>query len=195
MMRAVHPTPSGAPLAIGVKLRSTRLAQALTIADVAAATGLSTGFISRVERDETSPSVSTLVTLCQVLSLPLGSLFEAPENEVISLADAPRINMGGSHAVERLLTPRSESRVQVLRSLLEAGATGGEELYTINCDVEIVHVLSGTLRVRLVGGTVDLLTGDTMTLAGREPHSWDNNSDAVTELIWTIVPAAWSGSS
>jgi len=194
-MRAVHPTPSGAPLAIGVKLRSTRLAQALTIADVAAATGLSTGFISRVERDETSPSVSTLVTLCQVLSLPLGSLFEAPENEVISLADAPRINMGGSRAVERLLTPRSESRVQVLRSLLEAGATGGEELYTINCDVEIVHVLSGTLRVRLVGGTVDLLTGDTMTLAGREPHSWDNHSDAVTELIWTIVPAAWSGSS
>ncbi len=194
-MRAVHPTPSGAPLAIGAKLRSTRLAQALTIADVATATGLSTGFISRVERDETSPSVSTLVTLCQVLSLPLGSLFEAPENEVISLADAPRINMGGSRAVERLLTPRSESRVQVLRSLLEAGATGGEELYTINCDVEIVHVLSGTLRVRLVGGTVDLLTGDTMTLAGREPHSWDNNSDAVTELIWTIVPAAWSGSS
>ena len=194
-MRAVHPTPSGAPLAIGAKLRSTRLAQALTIADVATATGLSTGFISRVERDETSPSVSTLVTLCQVLSLPLGSLFEAPENEVISLADAPRINMGGSRAVERLLTPRSESRVQVLRSLLEAGATGGEELYTINCDVEIVHVLSGTLRVRLVGGTVDLLTGDTMTLAGREPHSWDNNSDAVTELIWTIGPAAWSGSS
>ena len=195
MMRAVHPTPSGAPLAIGAKLRSTRLAQALTIADVATATGLSTGFISRVERDETSPSVSTLVTLCQVLSLPLGSLFEAPENEVISLADAPRINMGGSRAVEHLLTPRSESRVQVLRSLLEAGATGGEELYTINCDVEIVHVLSGTLRVRLVGGAVDLLTGDTMTLAGREPHSWDNNSDAVTELIWTIVPAAWSGSS
>ena len=194
-MRAVHPTPSGAPLAIGAKLRSTRLAQALTIADVATATGLSTGFISRVERDETSPSVSTLVTLCQVLSLPLGSLFEAPENEVISLADAPRIKMGGSRAVEHLLTPRSESRVQVLRSLLEAGATGGEELYTINCDVEIVHVLSGTLRVRLVGGTVDLLTGDTMTLAGREPHSWDNNSDAVTELIWTIVPAAWSGSS
>jgi hypothetical protein len=34
-----------------------------------------------------------------------------------------------------------------------------------------------------------------MTFAGREPHSWDNESDAETELIWTIVPAAWSGSS
>lgn len=193
-MRPLHPTPSGTPLAIGVKLRSTRLAQSLTIADVATATGLSTGFISRVERDENSPSVATLVTLCQVLSLPVGSLFEAPENEVIALSDAPRINMGGSNAVERLLTPRGESRVQVLRSFLEPGAIGGDELYTINCDVETVHVLSGALRVRLVGGTVELATGDTMTLVGREPHSWENSAHTHTEIIWTIVPAAWSGS-
>jgi quercetin dioxygenase-like cupin family protein len=114
---------------------------------------------------------------------------------VIALADAPRINMGGTLAVERLLTPRSESRVQVLRSSLKPGATGGEQLYTINCDVEIVHVLSGTLRVRLVGGAVDLVAGDTMTLAGREPHSWDNAAETDTEVIWTIVPAAWSGSA
>jgi transcriptional regulator with XRE-family HTH domain len=194
-MRAVHPNPSTTPLAIGVKLRSTRLAQSLTIASVASETGLSTGFISRVERDETSPSVASLVTLCQVLSLPLGSLFEAPENEVIALADAPRINMGGSNAIERLLTPRGESRVQVLRSLLEPGATGGDELYTINCDLETVHVLSGKLMVRLVSGTVELATGDTMTLAGREPHSWDNGAPTETEIIWTIVPAAWSGPS
>ncbi|HAM27575.1 MAG TPA: XRE family transcriptional regulator [Microbacteriaceae bacterium] len=194
-MRALHPAPSGAPLAIGAKLRATRLAQSLTIAHVAEASGLSTGFISRVERDETSPSVSTLVTLCQVLSLQLGALFEPPENEVISLADAPRINMGGVKAVEKLLTPRSESRVQVLRSVLAPGASGGEELYTINCDVEVVHVLTGSLRVRLVGGAVELMAGDTMTLAGREPHSWDNEFGGETELIWTIVPAAWSGSS
>ena len=194
-MRPVHPTPSGSPLAIGAKLRATRLAQSLTMADVAAASGLSTGFISRVERDETSPSVSTLVTLCQVLSLRLGSLFEPPENEVVVLADAPRINMGGVGAIERLLTPRSEARVQLLRSVLDPGASGGEELYTINCDLEILHVLRGSLRVRLVGGSIDLAEGDTMTLAGREPHSWDNESDMETELIWTIVPAAWSGSS
>ena len=194
-MRPVHPTPSGTPLAIGVTLRSTRLVQSLTIADVATAIGLSTGFISRVERDETSPSVATLVTLCQVLSLPVGTLFEDPENEKIALSDAPRINTGGSNAVERLLTPRSESRVQVLRSFLEPGASGGDELYAINCDVETVHVPSGALRVRLVGGTVELATGDTVTLAGREPHSWENSASTDTEIIWTIVPAAWSGSS
>ena len=84
--------------------------------------------------------------------------------------------------------------MQVLRLFLDRGASGGDEPYPINCDVETVRVLSGALRVRLVGGTVELATGDTMTLAGREPHSWENGAHTGTEIMWTIVPATWSGS-
>ncbi|MCU1527844.1 MAG: transcription regulator, partial [Frondihabitans sp.] len=134
-MRPVRPAPSPTPPLIGAKLRASRSAQGLTIAHVAEATQLTPGFISRIERNETSPSVATLVTICQVLSLSIGSLFEPAEKEVIALDDAPLINMGGDDAVERLLTPRNESRVQLLRSTLAPGATGGAELYTINCDV------------------------------------------------------------
>lgn len=194
-MKAVHPAPSLAPLVIGAKLRATRLGQSLTIAQVADATSLTKGFISRIERDETSPSVATLVTICQVLSLPIGSLFEPPENEVIALDDAPLINMGGINAVERLLTPRNEPRVQVLRSTLQPGASGGEALYTINCDLEVLHVLNGEVVLRFARGDVRLTAGDTVTLAGREPHSWANPTAKTAEVIWTIVPAAWSGSS
>ncbi|MGO4103849.1 helix-turn-helix domain-containing protein [Leifsonia sp. YAF41] len=195
LVRPLRPAPSSEPLAIGAKLRATRLAQGLTIAQVAEATDLTKGFISRIERDETSPSVSTLVTLCQVLSLPVGSLFEPPTNEVIALADAPLINMGGSGAIERLLTPRAEAGVQVLRSTLHPNSSGATELYTINCDVEVVHVLTGELSIRFANQTLNLSAGDTTTIAGREPHTWVNESTAETEVIWTIVPAAWSGSS
>lgn len=194
-MKPVSPTPSQSPLLIGAKIRGSRLSQGLTIAQVADASGLTKGFISRIERDETSPSVATLVTICQVLSLAVGSLFEPPENEVIHFEDAPFINMGGLNAVERLLTPRNESRVQLLRSLLEPGASGGADFYTINCDVEVLHVLRGEMVMRFPQGDAILKTGDTMTVAGREPHSWSNTSDSQTEVIWTIVPAAWSGSS
>ena len=83
----------------------------------------------------------------------------------------------------------------MLRSRLGPDATGGEQLYTVNCDVEVVHVLSGSLQVRLVGHAVQLQVGDSMTIAGREPHSWDNTFAGDTEVVWTLVPAAWSGSS
>ena len=101
---------------IGAKLRSTRIAQGITLAQVAERPGCSKGFLSRVERDETSPSVATLVQLCQVLSLPVGALFAEPEVQHIAYADAPRINLGGFGADELLMSPRGEQRVQLLRS-------------------------------------------------------------------------------
>lgn len=125
----------------------------------------------------------------------MGSLFERPDTEVIALEDAPLINMGGTGVTERLLTPRREPRVQVLRSLLEEGASGGNELYTINCDVEVLHVLTGSVEVRLAAGAHEIAAGDTMSLPGREPHTWVNTAAGRTELIWVLVPAAWSGSS
>jgi quercetin dioxygenase-like cupin family protein len=162
---------------------------------VAEATGLNKGFISKIERDETSPSVVTLVALCQVLSLQIGSLFDTPESEVIALEDAPLINMGGRGVVERLVTPRSEAGVQVLRSTMEPGASGGADLYTINCDIEVLHVVSGGLEVRTSSAHYLLAAGDTLSIPGREPHTWDNLTDEPTEAIWVLVPAAWSGSS
>lgn len=194
-MKPIHPMPSTNPVRLGSKLRATRKAQGLTIEQVACTTGLSKGFISRVERDDTSPSVATLFTLCQVLSLPVGSLFEAPEVEVVALADAPLINMGGTGTVERLITPRAESRLQVLRSHVEAHGSGGIKLYTINCDVEAVHMLSGRVVIRFAGEEIILDEGDTLTFGGREPHSWHNPDEADAEMLWILVPAAWSGSS
>ena len=194
-MRAVHPAPETGPISIGPKIRATRLAQGLSMAQLAEASGLTKGFISRIERDETSPSVATLVSLCQILSLPIGSLFEAPEHEVIHLDDAPRINFGGRGLEERLLTPRSESGIQLLRSVLEPGASGGDDFYTITCELEVLHVLSGGITVRFPHQEVVLGAGDTTTLAGREPHAWFNESGGRSEVLWAIVPAAWSGSA
>jgi transcriptional regulator with XRE-family HTH domain len=193
-MRAVHPTPSDDPVRVGAKLRATRQAQGLTIGQLADATNLTKGFISRVERDETSPSVATLVTLCQVLSLPVGSLFDGAETELVTLHEAPLINMGGTGAIERMVTPRGQSAVQVLRSSLQPGADGGDELYTVNCEVEVVHLISGELQVRFSDKTVALTEGDTLTFSGSELHSWHNPGEVTAEVLWTLVPAAWSGS-
>lgn len=194
-MRPIHPEPEQGALRIGAKLRATRLSQGMTIAQVSDATGLTKGFISRIERDETSPSVATLVMICQVLSLPIGSLFERPSGEVIHLADAPHINLGGVSVIERLITPRDEERFQLLRSTLAPGASGGDDLYTINCDVEAVHVIRGAITLRFAQHELSLGEGDTVTIPGREPHSWANAFDGESEIIWVIAPAAWSGSA
>jgi transcriptional regulator with XRE-family HTH domain len=70
-MRSVPIAAGTQELRIGARLRDARQRQGLTIDQVAQSTGLTKGFISRIERDMTSPSVSTLVTVCAALSLPV----------------------------------------------------------------------------------------------------------------------------
>ncbi|GAA1325959.1 helix-turn-helix domain-containing protein [Leucobacter albus] len=192
-MRPIHPTSAETQVQIGAKLRSSRQAQGLTLEQLAAASDLTKGFISRIERDETMPSVPTLVQLCQALSLPIGSLFEEPDVQLVTLDAAPRINMGGIGADERLVTPRAEERVQVLRSSVEPGGSGGDELYTVSCDVESLHVISGEVEVRFADRSTALSPGDTLTFPGRTPHTW-HAGDGGAEIVWILVPAAWSGS-
>ncbi|MBL3699642.1 helix-turn-helix domain-containing protein [Leucobacter luti] len=193
-MRAIHLSAGDDPVRIGAKLRASRAAQGLTLEQLAQASGLTKGFLSRIERDDTMPSVPTLVQICHALSLPVGALFEEPDVQHIALADAPRINMGGLGTDERLVTPRAEERVQLLRSTVEPHGSGGDELYTVSCTVESLHLISGEVTVRFADRETQLAAGDTLTFPGLTPHTWRAGA-AGAELVWVLVPAAWSGSS
>ena len=48
----------------------------LTVGDVAAATGLSVGMLSKIENGNTSPSLTTLQTLARALGVPITLLFQ-----------------------------------------------------------------------------------------------------------------------
>ncbi len=190
-MRAMPPEPGSEKIAIGWRLRTARTAQHLTIDEVASITGLTKGFLSRVERDLTSPSVSTLIAICDVLSLPVGSLFERPEVQFVAADTGPHINLGGTGTDERLLSPRNEERLQVIRATIKPGGHGGEHLYAIAADFDLLHVLSGRVTVRFTSAEWQLGPGDSLSFNGREPHSWAAGPEGA-EVIWTLAPALWS---
>ena len=58
-------------LEIGSKIRAIRNRKKITIAQMCEGTGLSKGFISNVENNNTSPSISTLHTIATYLGVPL----------------------------------------------------------------------------------------------------------------------------
>lgn len=79
LMKTLPVEPTGAAINIGARLRGVRQTRRLTIDQVAEMSGLTKGFLSRVERDLTSPSVSTLLKLCDVLGIEIGQLFLCPK--------------------------------------------------------------------------------------------------------------------
>lgn len=173
---------------IGRRLRALREARRLTVAQLAEAAGVSKGFLSRLERDLTSPSVSTLVTLCQVLGASPGDVLDAPEVTVVRLAaEADRGGVGGEGIRERLITPRGSRDLQILRADIAPRGRGEAELYTVDCRVEAVHVVTGRLELRTTEAVHLLEEGDTVTFPGREPHSWANPDDRPAVVLWTLV--------
>lgn len=173
---------------VGARLRNARLERRYTLEQTAQLAGMTKGFLSRVERDLTSPSVASLVTLCQVLQIDVGSLFTAPRTTLVRLADASAVDLGGSGIDERLVTSREERAVQVLRAVIAPGGTGESELYAIDCDVEVWHVVTGSLEIRMHDDVFALGAGDTLTFPGREPHTWRSLHDGDTLVLITLVP-------
>jgi transcriptional regulator with XRE-family HTH domain len=195
-MRPLPVSPSNNEIKIGSRLRAARQAHGYTLEQLALAAGLTKGFLSRVERDETSLSVASLITLCEVMSLDVGSLFTVPDVALVHLDSAPAINLGGSGVDERLMTPRGQSRVQVVHTDVAPGGTGGKAFYTINCEFEVVYVLAGSIEMLFTDRRVELSAGDALTFPGGEPHTWLNASRTqAAELVWVLTPAPWSGSA
>jgi transcriptional regulator with XRE-family HTH domain len=65
--------------AIGREVRAFRRQQGMTVADLAQATGLSIGMLSKIENGLTSPSLTTLQILSHALSAPITAFFRRYE--------------------------------------------------------------------------------------------------------------------
>jgi len=187
--RLAVPDQARPTVLIGTRLRTARKLRGLTLDQVAQSAGLTKGFVSRLERDDVSPSVASLVSVCDVLGLRVGELFDPPRTSVIRAGEGRLINFGGEGAVERLITPGTQSALEVIHSVIEPGGNGGEELYALACDAECAYVLSGTVEVVLEDHAETLTAGDAMTFPGSSPHTWRNPGPRPCEVLWILAPA------
>jgi transcriptional regulator with XRE-family HTH domain len=175
---------------IGPRIRASRLAKGLTLEQVAKSAGLTEGFVSKLERDQVSASVASLVGVCQAIGLRVGDLFEPPTTNIVRSGEGSLVNFGGEKVHERLLTPGHQSHIEVLHSVIEAGGSGGKELYSLNCEVEFVFVIEGSIEIQLGPESIILAKGDALTFKGQEPHTWRNASSSKgCQVVWVMAPA------
>ena len=66
-------------VAIGREVRALRKQQGITVAEMARLTDLSIGMLSKIENGNTSPSLTTLQSLANALSVPLTAFFRSYE--------------------------------------------------------------------------------------------------------------------
>lgn len=174
-------------------MRAVRRERGLTIARLAAATGLTSGFISQLERGLSSVSLSSLARICAALEIRFGDVLDVdPPGPVIRREEAGAWTVIGAHR-DLLLSSLEDERFHVIESHIPPRAGAGKDLYTFPADVELAYVLEGRLELRVGGKLHRVAAGDTLTYSPRDPHTWRNPSeeeDAV--VLWFTVPNPFS---
>ena len=193
---AIHPSADAAGTPIGAKLRSTRMAQGLTLAQVAESTGLARA--SSAASNATRPRRASPPSCSSARCSRSRSARSSPSpRSSTSRAPTPRTSTSAASASTSCSCRRgARSACSCCAPSLEPGAHGGHDLYTVNCDVEVLHVVSGRRHRavrRPVGAPRRRATRSPSPAASRTPGTPRTTHRA--EVCWVLAPAPWSGSA
>ena len=180
---------------LGLKIRSLRLARQLSLAEVAAGTGVSEATMSRIENRQSQVSAPHLYGLARMFGIEIAEFFQdAPPQR--SRRSLTRAGEGAAFA-----TPRLEARL--LAGDLRAKAmhpfvnrTTADALDQVggllaHAGEEFLHVLQGPLILWSDGyAPLRLETGDSLYFDASDPHAY--LTEPGTEAVFLVVSSVTS---
>jgi len=173
-----EPRENNLEMAIGHEVRTARKKLGITVADLAAATGLSVGMLSKIENGNISPSLGSLQALSRALGVPITDFFrryEAPRNAVfVRAGEGVEIERRGTRAGHQY---RALGHVDANSS----GVTVEPYLITLSKDsdtfptfqhagLEFLHMLEGEVVYRHGDSLYHMRPGDSLFFDADAPH-------------------------
>ncbi len=176
-------------LNIGSKLKRLRLANNLTQEELANRTGLTKGYISQMERDRTSPSLSTLKDILDVLGEKLASFFEEGPEEQTVYRQEDRILISESteaFKVELLVQASQRRDMEPVLVTLAPGARTWED--RSHQGQEFGYILDGEVTLRLGRGHHRLRQGECFYFTSDKKHLLENVGQTQAQILWVVTP-------
>lgn len=172
----------------GARLRSIRRDLGLSLRTAAMRAGVSTSFLSALERNASGASVATLQRLTHAYGITMLAFFDQPLKRGRRIRPAERrvLDLPASGArIEHLAVASSVLEPQLF--VLAAKATS-DGAYAHEGE-EFIYVLDGALTVWLgERERYRLEAGDALTFPSTLPHRWRNRADGETRLLWINTP-------
>jgi len=175
----------------GRKLKAMRLANRLTLKELANKAGCTDAYLSQMERGLANPSVMILKNVASALGIKVVDFFLEPqmeENDVV-LKEAERVNLDvkeGDTKIQMLVRSIQNKRMQPFYNLIKPG--GGSKGSYSHVGEEFGIVLQGKLEINLNGKIYRVKKGETFYFSSQIPHSWLNPGKTKTVVIWVTSP-------
>lgn len=174
---------------LGAKIRAKRMEQNMSIKQMADRTGLTSGFISQVERNMTEPSITSLRKMSEALDVAVFHFFidEVSNSNVVRKDQRQKLRFPESHLEYELLSPDLNRQMEMFYAKLEAGAVTCDEPLAHKGE-EVIYVMSGTMEITIGDDTTVLEQGDSIYYFASVPHRIVNTGEGDLEFISTITP-------
>ena len=167
---------------IGSKIRDIRKRKKITIAQMSEQIGLSKGFISNIENDNTSPSLNTLQTIANYLDVPLPYLLLEKEEHMKVVRKSERVYTTHNDIKIEHLT--SQTGLRMMHVELAPGASTGEAIAHEGEESHIV--LKGTVLAEQGEDSVIANEGDSFSWNACVPHFVKNIGDDKAVLLIAV---------
>lgn len=172
---------------IGTKIKALRLQCGLTQEELASRTELTKGFISQLENDLTSPSISTLVDLLSVLGCDLEKFFSADKEEQIVFSPDDFFEKEADGNKVTWLVPNSQkNNMEPILQEIAPHATLTEDMP--HEGEEFGYILKGQGILHIGKRTEKIKQGDSFYFTAGRVHFIENNTDNPLILIWVASP-------
>ncbi len=173
---------------VGARLRAIRTQRGLSLRALAQASGLSINTLSLIERNKTSPSVSTLQRIAAALGVPITAFFEEPHHsrKVIYTPRESRVRivLPGGH-LERLGSGLPGQCAEPFLLILEPNCSSGRTPI-VHVGNEFVYCLEGEIIYEVDEEAYTLRPGDSLLFEAQLPHRWRNPHDAPARVLLVL---------
>jgi transcriptional regulator with XRE-family HTH domain len=184
----------------------------LSLRELAQRTGISASQLSQIESGKSEPSVASLFALVSELGLSLDDLIGTPrtndtdaqarQTPTPAVARTPSVHKRpadyqilqlDSGVVWERLVPQSPEILESLRvTYAPGGRSSSDGSFSRHDGVEFIHMISGTLSVKLGFETTTLIGGDTLFFDAADPHYFINEGTEPAVGLWLILARASS---
>lgn len=176
-------------MTLGERIKKYRKKMDYTLKELSDITGLSVGFLSNIERDLNSPSISNLQQICQALNVNLMEILDenASDSPVTKVEQRQEIfsNSKSQVKVENIIVGKNSINGIVI-TIEHKSEQYGDMSWGHAYD-EVGVVINGELEIELDKEKYNLKEGDTIFIKSFTPHRYRNPIDDKSVVYWFSI--------
>jgi len=184
-------------LDVGIRLKNARKKVGISQRELAKRAGVTNSTISMIEKNNVSPSVSSLKKVLSGLPMSLMDFFDSEESSRLDIPVVYKpedfLDSSVNDIQWKLIGKSFPNRqmsflVELLPPGSDTGSEAGEDMYMHEGE-EAGYVLEGQLELTVEGEIYNLEAGDGYYFDSRRPHRFRNPHEVDCRMVSATTPA------